>query len=212
MNYTGKSFSVLGDSMSTFKGFTAEEGVFYGRSMCRKGGFTDHHDSWWMRVIDGASGVLERNNSYSGSCVAPVGLFDCASSNARCAALGNPDVILIFLGANDAGFGVSAADFERAYDIMLARLKDHYPAAQIWCATQVNGKKVLPDEPYFGGSDPSIDFSAHNAAIRRSCEKAGCHLADIAKTDLVYDAIDGAHPTKAGMAAIADAFLTFLRI
>ena len=104
MNYSGKRFSLMGDSISTFLGVTDEAGVFYGRTMCRKGGLADRHDTWWMRVIDGLGGVLEKNDSWSGSCVAPAGLFDCASSETRCAALGRPDVILLFLGGNDAGF------------------------------------------------------------------------------------------------------------
>lgn len=206
MLYSGKKFSLLGDSVSTFQGYTVLSGVFYGRAVCRKAGLTGVSDTWWMRVIQALGGTLEVNNSYSGSCVSPVGLGSAAS---RTGSLGHPDVILVFMGANDAGFGVPPADFEAAYDRMLFCMKEHNPRAEIWCATLASGRKVLPDEPSFWSSAPSP--AAYNAAIRRSCGRAGCRLADIAADGLVYDAIDGVHPTRDGMQAIADAFVRSLR-
>ena len=211
MNYTGKKFSLLGDSVSTFKGYTEGDAVFYGRAMCEKGGLSGVDDTWWMRVIHALGGQLDTNNSFSGSCVAEAGFFAPASSEERCGALGTPEVILIHMGANDAGFAVPIAEFESAYRLMLSRLQARYPAAELWCCTHVNGRKVLPEEPYFGGEDPSVDLTAYNEVIRRCAAESGAELADVAATGLIYDAIDGAHPTSGGMQALADAILLYVK-
>ena len=213
MDYTGKRFSVLGDSISTFIGVTTEDpNTFYGRSMCRKGGFSGVEDTWWMRVIQGLGGVLERDNAYAGSCVAEgYGLGRGMSSAQRTRALGNPDVILIFGGANDLGFGVSEAAFREAYGRMLTRLRENYPAAAIFCGTLINGRKVLEDEPYFMGEKPGKPLEPFSGIIRDCAAGAGARVVDMAKSGLVYDAIDGCHPTAGGMAQLAALWLDALR-
>ena len=56
-------------------------------------------------------------------------------SDRRTAGLGNPDTILIYMGTNDAGYGVDPARFAADYRRMLQKLKANYPAAEIWCGT-----------------------------------------------------------------------------
>ena len=204
MDYQGKRFSILGDSISTFHGITDDPYLFYGRTMCRKGGLNGPEDTWWMGVINGLGGVLERNNAYSGSCVADgYGLGRGGCTYERIRALGKPEVICIFMGANDMGFHVPEDTFAAAYETMLSRLREVHPDAEIWCATLINGQKVLADEPYFMGEDPIVPLEPFSGIIRTAAERAACHVADLAKYGLLYDAIDGAHPTAAGMAQIA---------
>ncbi len=208
MSYAGKRFSILGDSISTFRGITDDPNLFYGRTMCRKGGLAGPEDTWWMSVINGLGGVFDTDNAYSGSCVADgYGLGRGACSYERIRALGEPEVILIFMGANDMGFDVSPEVFAGAYERMLSRLREVHPGAEIWCATLINGRKVLDDEPYFMGEDPTVPLEPFSGIIRAAAEKAGCHTADLAKYGVVYDAIDGAHPTKAGMAQLAELWI-----
>ena len=70
-DFTGKKISVLGDSISTFKGVTKDDpNTFYGRVMCEKGGFAGVQDTWWARVIAALGGTVEKINAYSGSCIA----------------------------------------------------------------------------------------------------------------------------------------------
>ncbi len=205
MDLTGKRISILGDSISTFKGVTTDDpNTFYGRVMMEKGGFAGVEDTWWMRVITALGGVLERDNAYAGSCVAEgYGLGRGMSSHQRVGALGHPDVILIFGGANDDGFGVPAAEFRNAYGLMLARLRERYPAAEIFCGTLINGRKVLEDEPYFMGEKPGKPLEPFSGIIRACAAAAGAHVVDMARADLLYDAIDGCHPTAGGMAQLA---------
>ena len=204
--YNGKKFSILGDSISTFKGVTVTDpNTFYGREMIQKGGFACVEDTWWMRLINALGGEFEADNAFSGSCVTDgYGLGRGACTMERVSALGNPDVVCIFMGANDLGFGVPAEVFEKSYDLLLSRLKEHYPAAEIWCATMINGVKVLEDEPFFMGEDPATPIEPFSSIVRACAARAGAKVADLAAYDVRYDAIDGCHPTSGGMAQIAE--------
>ncbi len=213
MDYTGKRFSVLGDSISTFKGVTVDDpNTFYGRVMCEKGGFRGVEDTWWRRVIDGLGGTVERVNAYAGSCVTDgFGLGRGMSSAERVDALGAPDVILIFGGANDLGFGVPAEEFRASYRLLLARLRARYPNAELVCSTLINGRKVLEDEPFFMGEEPFKALEPFSSVVRDCAAEAGARLVDMAASGLRYDAIDGCHPTAGGMAQLADLWLAVLR-
>ncbi len=213
MDYTGKKFSVMGDSISTFRRVTTDDpNTFYGRVMMAKGGFRDVGDTWWMRVIAGLGGTLERVSAYSGSCVAEgYGLGRGMCSETRVGALGDPDVILIFGGANDLGFGVDADSFRAAYALMLSRMRERYPGAEIVCGTLINGVKVLADEPYFMCEDQTIPLEPFSSIIRDCAAAAGARLVDMAASGLTYDSIDGCHPTAGGMAQLAALWLAELR-
>ena len=64
-----KIFSILGDSISTFAGYTPAEAVFYDIWTKKEAGIFQPEDTWWMQVIDGLGGKLGVNNSYAGSLV-----------------------------------------------------------------------------------------------------------------------------------------------
>ena len=208
MNYTGKKFSILGDSISTFHGVTDDPHLFYGRTMCRKGGLEGPDDTWWMRVIHGLGGVLERDNAYSGSCVTDgYGLSRGACTYERVGALGKPDVICIFMGGNDVGFGVPEDVFAAAYDTLLERIREVHPGAEVWCATFFQTRKALDSEPYFMGSERSVPLEPWSGIVRAAAAKAGCHVVDLARSGIVLDTIDGTHPTASGMKQLADLWI-----
>ncbi len=213
MDLAGKKISILGDSISTFRGVTADDpNTFYGRAMCAKGGFRGVEDTWWMRAITALGGAFERDNAFAGSCVTDGwGLGRGMCSPERVGALGAPDAVFIFGGANDLGFGVPEAEFRRAYALMLSRLRERYPAAVIFCGTLVNGKKVLDDEPYFMGEEPGKELEPFSGIIRDCADAAGARVVDMAASGLVYDAIDGCHPTARGMAQLAALWIEAVR-
>ena len=213
MNYTGKKVSVLGDSISTFQGVTLDDpNTFYRTYQIRVGGFSGVGDTWWMRVIRGLGGVHERTNAYAGSCVTDgFGLGRGMCSDERTKALGSPDAILIFGGANDLGFGVDADEFSRAYALMLSRLRAAYPGADIWCGTLINGRKVIDSEPFFMGEEPGKALEPFSGIIRSCAADAGAGLVDMAASGLVYDTIDGCHPTAHGMEQLAELWLSAVR-
>ena len=208
-DYTGKKLSVLGDSISTFKGVTVDDpNTFYGRMMCEKGGFAGVQDTWWARTAAALGCTVEKVNAYSGSCIADgYGLGRGACTPERIGNLGAPDVILIFMGANDMGFDVPEETFREACEKLHAGLRVAYPQADIYAGTLINGVKVLPDEPYFMGEDPTEPVEPFSSVIRDSAARNGVKVVDLAASGVVYDAIDGAHPTAKGMQQLAQLWL-----
>lgn len=201
MDFAQKRFSVLGDSISTFKGFTEPAGCFYGGKLCAQAGIRDVHDSWWMRVIDGLGGVLETNSSFMGSCVSEgYGLGRCGIERAD--ELGAPEVILVHMGVNDAFFEVPEALFEKEYPRLLARLKELYPEAEIWCSTPMDGRKVIDEVPLFSDKT-NLPLKRWAEIIRSAAAEAGAHVVDLAASGELYDAVDGSHPTAGGMETMA---------
>ncbi len=201
MDFKNKKFSVLGDSISTLRGFTEPAGCFYGGKLCAQAGIRDEHDTWWMGVIDALGGVLEKNSAFMGSCVSRgygLGRSGCERTDE----LGAPEVILVHMGVNDAFFEVPEATFAREYPRLLANLKELYPEAAVFCSTPMPGRKVLEDVPLF--SDKSdLPLTRWAEIIRQSAAAAGAGLVDLWASGEVYEAVDGSHPTAEGMARIA---------
>ena len=221
--------SILGDSVSTFPGYTTPDGVFYDLFIQGMADMRGVEDTWWMQVIRGLGGTLEVNNSFSSTTVSdsqdylppllaagyvpdkfhrsPNYLSSC--SDRRTAGLGNPDTILIYMGTNDAGYGVDPARFAADYRRMLQKLKANYPAAEIWCGTLlwshcIKDESVNYYQREMGGAASLIPY---NQAIRAAAAAEGCRLADIAASGEEYAAIDCAHPHASGMKTIAALWL-----
>lgn len=228
---TMKHFSILGDSISTLKGFLPPYcKAFYMQNPAADcSGISRAGDTWWMQVISALHGDLCVNNSYSGSLVcgmdfpAATHLLRCNELHCNagsywysmergemkrtlCSTMVIPDVILVFLGANDWIFGSAINEaFERkmnfsfAYHQLLEKLQRKYPQAQIVCATLFQRNEVI--------SDARHPVSAYNQVIREATAEAGCLLADLAAFDESVETIDGIHPTYQGMRTIAELWL-----
>lgn len=199
-----KRISILGDSVSTFAGITPPEALFYDAWRQEETGVTSPDDTWWMQVIQGMGGMLGVNNSYAGSTVSG-GFMTSGTSEKRLRTLsaeGEPDMILVAMGANDWGFGVHPQEFEYEYRRMLQRMKRLYPRAEIWCATILRGKPV-PEEEMFFNVDGVISPNIYSDIIRRIGTEEAVHLADVSGYHMEYETIDGVHPNREGMKMIA---------
>ncbi len=225
--YNGKYFSVLGDSVSTFEGFTEPDyAVFYMFGQKIASDVLSYPDTWCGRVINALGGKLLVNNSFSGSTVTWSPSYEIQSyacSDERTSSLDKggvlPDVIMVFMGINDWGMGRPPVNsgagedltvFPDAYSEMLEKLKNNYFDADIWCFTlpisRFSAKKdfVYPYE--YGG----IHISKYCDAIRDCAKRSGCKLIDLFANAEPYDTTDGMHPNKEGMLAIADGVLKSL--
>ncbi|OUO85907.1 GDSL family lipase [Gordonibacter sp. An230] len=105
--------SILGDSVSTFEGCVPEGfRVYYEGERRHATGVELPSDTWWAQVISGMGGVPWSVGAYSGSLVEGAG-FPAGESVERVAALARdgvaPDVVLVFMGINDYGWGGAAA-------------------------------------------------------------------------------------------------------
>ena len=220
-----KWISVLGDSMSTFKGYNPNGyNVFYNDEMILKSGMKSVEDTWWYKVIKALDGQLCVNNSYSGSMVTGSD-FPSASCDERiqklCNALHKPDIILVYIGFNDFGYNVrvkplpsnpqSTLSFEYAYDLMLEKIIANYPNAKIMCSTIIRGFVKGSEEDvfpcYFWGSN-IFEF---NTAIRDVCKKRNVILVDMDAAGVHSETIEGAHPTAAGHDTIAKLWLDCMK-
>lgn len=107
------SISILGDSISTFDGCNPEGfAVYYQGDRCTQTGVLAPGDTWWYQVIEHLGGTLLANSAFSGSLVEGAG-FPAGSSRERIEALAcgsaQPDIVIVFMGINDYGWGGAAA-------------------------------------------------------------------------------------------------------
>lgn len=167
-----RRISILGDSISTFAGYTPEEAVFYDSYVQWETGVKSVEDTWWMQVIKALDGELGTNHSLAGSMVSG-NLSTSAMSYERIDKLGAngiPDIILISAGCNDWGFCVLPEEFEEAYRTMLHRIKEQYPHADIYCATLPEGKQ--PQGETFFNIDSTISKRVYSDIIRENAKKS----------------------------------------
>lgn len=105
-----KTFSIMGDSISTFEG-CAPDGytLFYNDERLERSGVLRPEDTWWSHAVRALGGTVLADSAWSGSMVEGAG-FPAASSPERAAALLGPDgqapdAVLVFIGINDYGWG-----------------------------------------------------------------------------------------------------------
>ena len=249
----GKYVSILGDSISTFNGYSNDatvnttiggNGPRYdaGTADTKPGSYClleSVNDTWWMHFANRSGMKLLVNNSWAGSQVFGgktsdgrvipaaylercVNLHDNTLENNPNNAPINPDVIFVYLGINDYNFNrtnvgngaveyaalinsdgtyTTPATFGEAYGIMLHKMQQAYPNAQIFAMT------LLPENLY------SVDKAAweqHNAYIRAAAEYYDIPVVDLAENcAITWDnysgyMLDKIHPTTAGMELISD--------
>lgn len=94
---------------------------------------------------------------------------------------------------------VRLAHFAQAYNLMLSRMRESYPEADIWCCTLVPGRLRGMQTSTHTYNLRGIPFADYNQVIREVAACNGAHVADIAAAGQDYEASDGTHPTKFGM-------------
>ena len=218
------SISILGDSISTYKGYNPPGyNIYYDFYAQAVNGLKSVHDTWWGRLMAEYQWHLCMNDSYSGSRVTG-DCFPAASCEERLNNLHKeekyPDFILVYIGFNDFGYGVPVvsdasvqdeekelAYFESAYSHMVKRLKEIYKNSRIICATLMRTRFHRNSSWQFPEKYGDLAFEEYNQAIRKACDEHDITLADLAALDLRFDTRDGTHPTVFGHKTIADAWI-----
>lgn len=222
--YFGKHFSILGDSISTLAGYNPEGyNVFYCGDNCTKANVSQMRDTWWDKVISFFGGELLVNNSWSGSRVTKEPgrerLFPSGCSDERTSSLHindvMPDVILVYMGTNDWGYGARTGDetiliqddtndfFSFAYVDMLRKLRKNYPQSEIWCCTLCETFVSKHPGFHFPHQFAGIHIEEYNDIIRKSAADNRCRLIDLYNFKIPYDTMDGTHPNSDGMNTLA---------
>lgn len=224
--YKDKYFSILGDSISTFEGYTEpKDAVYYDKAKKIETGVLTLADTWWGNVIERLGGKLLVNNSWSGSTVCNHPSFEVPSyacSTERTSSLDKdgiaPAVILVFMGTNDWGMGFRVTDsqgksttvFSVAYREMLTRLKENYPNAEIWCMTLPISQCSQRENFTFTFCSNGRHIGEYCEAISESAKEKNCHIIDLYSYGRLHDTIDGCHPNVDGMKTLANAVLEAL--
>lgn len=113
-----KTFSILGDSYSTFKGYVtpAKNLCFYRPVSKFPNDVHNVKETWWWILKEGMGYELTVNNSYSGATICNTGYakndYSDRSFVARMNNIGEPDILFIFGGTNDCWAGSPLGDFK----------------------------------------------------------------------------------------------------
>lgn len=200
-----KSLSILGDSISTYEGFSNDKSAnstTYLNKVFYRSQFPPEL-TYWMRIMNDLGLSLCVNNSQSGGNLS--GIDDETSGINRAKSLARddgmtPDLIILFMGLNDLGRNLPIDRFATDYLGTLEILKQNYRSAKVCCVN-------LPDR------DPYLKARAtlFNEAIEAAVKTAGetFFIADLftsrLNNDFYYDnTVDGLHPDQDGMRLIAE--------
>lgn len=219
-----KQISIIGDSISTYYGFVPDGyKVYYTEEMALENQLTSVDDTWWRIVCKHLRAEICVNNSYSGSRVSGNG-FECASSDERTSSLhtegATPDLILLYIGANDFGRGIGIKEnpffykeaiFYDSYKEMLQKIMRNYPDSQIICATLMKSSVKGNPEWEYPRSKTGISLEEYNEAIREISNNLGVLVADLEALNTPYETLDTLHPTKEGHRTIANAWISELK-
>ncbi|MBR6689454.1 MAG: SGNH/GDSL hydrolase family protein [Clostridia bacterium] len=222
----GKNLSILGDSISTYDGYSNNSSttnttigsnkVYYTSSLGSP--ITDVNMTWWMQAANETGMNVLVNNSYSGDTIANRGktramqLHDDTGDNSGT----NPDIVAVYIGINDVKntSNLSTTVFGDNYTTMVTNIKTTYPDADIFVFT-------LPPYTAPNATVPSMgadEIEVYNQVIRNVANENGCTIVDIFNdsgitednylSDYMWDT--GLHPNEAGMDAITETFISAL--
>lgn len=225
----GMTLSILGDSISTYAGYSDNgntnetiEGyrVFYPRW----GNSVEAADTWWYQTAETLGLRLLVNNSFSGSCLLTSAHGAEGAYLDRCVQLHSntgepPDLIAVYLGTNDYyGYGDRLGTFaEIDFDGLIR--EDGYPqpktAMEAYAVTLHKMKQRYPDAQIYCFTllplmDSPIQPEGFNRDILLLAEYFGCVGVDLYRCGIVpyIHMGDALHPEKAGMDAITAAFVS----
>lgn len=194
-----KKVSILGDSYSTFTGYNPENyAPFYPND---RNDVTDVSQTWWSLYIKAKGYQLEKNNSWGGTTICNVGFFnrDVSASAflSRVDMLGNPDIIFVFGGTNDAWQRVPTGNyvyadwtkedlntFRPALACLLDTLQKRYPNAKIYSILNSELREEI------------------NASMRMVCQYYNVPLIQLHDIDK-----QNGHPSISGMQSICEQLL-----
>ena len=210
--FSGKSVSVIGDSLSSFERYMPTD--FYHHY---PKGDMQVSDMWWYQVAKNLGMNINKINACGSAGVTALTWNDVKPEMAGSAARGkdlklfdeNPEVVFVWMGGNDLMAGASPGDFQRQYRKMVRDIQTAYPQAEIYLCT------------YYQGRVNYIDMrGVLHDEIRKIAEEFQVGLLDVEKSSITVRNqkqyfLDveagknntGLHPNKEGMQVISE-FIT----
>ncbi len=226
-SFEGCRFSILGDSISTLKGYLPPycKSFYMQNPRAVSSGISRPMDTWWAQVISHFSGTLCVNNSYSGCLVSGMdfpsathllryrqlhcnpGMYHYAFQNDQLQKqmtmeLMKPDLILVYLGTNDWIFRspiLPDADDRSSFAVA-------YPLLLHKLCTAYPDSRIIcatlfqQEEAVLDALHPLSDY---NSIIRQSAQSFGCSTAELCDPAETIETIDGIHPSYQGMQVLS---------
>lgn len=205
------SFSILGDSISTFSGYISEGNNTWYPKDSETNDVQSVDETWWKMFEADFGSEIAVNNSYSGSPVSYDASADGVDSLAksysfigRSETIGSPDLLLVFGGTNDSNFikskGGNVGEYKYAdwtdddltayrpaLAYLLHKLKTGHPDVQI---VFMLGSWIID----------SVKESTHTI----------CDHYNVPCVDLTDVTMAGGHPDKVGMVTIKNQLIQFM--
>lgn len=198
-----KKVSILGDSYSTFKDCNPEGyAPFYPND---RNDVTDPSQTWWSLYIKANDYQLEENNSWGGTtvCTTGYGGWDTSKSSflSRIDMLGNPDIIFVFGGTNDAWAHSPIGEYK--YSDWTA---DDCKALRPALACLLDGlKKKYPEAVVYAILNSELQEEV-NVSFREVCKHCDVQLIEL------YDIEkQNGHPSIKGMQSICQQLIDAIK-
>lgn len=191
-----KKVSILGDSYSTYKGYIPENyAPFYPDA---NNDVQDVEQMWWSLYIDAKGYQLEKNDSWGGTTICGTGYGRMDSSRSaftsRVDQLGDPDIIFIFGGTNDAWAGSPIGEYQYS-DWTKEDCKSFRPA--LACLLDMLMKRY-PDAEIYSILNSELREEI-NESSREICKHYGIQLIELHDIEK-----QNGHPSVKGMKSICE--------
>lgn len=194
-----KKVSVLGDSYSTFVGvIPSNYSSFYPND---RNDVTKIEQTWWSLYVKAKGYALEKNDSWGGTTICGTGYggMDSSRSNfiSRVDSLGNPDIIFVFGGTNDAWANSPMGEYQYS-DWTKDDCKYFRPA--LACLTDMLQKRYAQAEICFILNSELRE--PVNESMREVCKHYNVKLVELHDIEK-----QNGHPSINGMKSICDQLL-----
>lgn len=197
--YSGKYFSVLGDSISSYEGYISD-GLYAGYNESYN---MSVKDMWWYEMARLTGMNVCEINASAGSGVTDLGEPQFKGNGERCMKLDRPgclpDVIFVFLGINDFFNQVDYSVFQNEYMEMVSKIKSTYPKAEVFLCTYFE----LPGE-YKAGVD-DLNKIIEDISEEQDVKILDLHDSNLSETepekrfvDYNWETKDAVHPNGIG--------------
>ena len=202
-NSQTKKVSVLGDSYSTFKGANPDGyAPFYPDA---NNDVKEVRQTWWSLYNKAKGYTLEVNDSWGGTTICNTGYFrrNVANSsfNSRLWKLGNPDIIFVFGGTNDAWANAPVGEYKYS-DISKADCNSLRPALAYMLDALA---RIYPNATVYTILNSELKEDV-NESFREVCKHYGVQLIELHDIEK-----QNGHPSIKGMQAICDQLIEAIK-
>lgn len=220
LTFKDRRLSVIGDSISTFTGYTSPgaPAAYYPN---KASGISNVSQMYWAALAERNNMIIDTIDAYGGSTVGTKWQADLVRTpfidRSRISGLGTPDIIIVEGGINDFGGNplgeypvdgnyANLYEFRVAYGFLLSQLKQTYPAAKIVCLSLLSPKTYnnmqFPEKQTKVTQALATDITPHylaefNESIQELTRRYQCVFCDVSDIVNYYNNTSsslGPHP------------------